>query len=197
MQTLIYLHGFRSSPQSQKARALAAALARRHCDWELITPDLSHDPAVAFTQIEAIVARQPDPSQNVTMIGSSLGGFYAHVTGAKNACRTVLLNPSLTPFVTLAGHVGPQTNLHTGETFDFTSTHLDVLRSHTPVGTDNNRNVLLIVEMGDELLDHQQTIAALPGATTIAVPGGNHDLGSFPHHIDTVLHFAGLTDTGM
>ncbi len=197
MQTLIYLHGFRSSSQSQKARALTAALARRNCDWELITPDLSHDPAVAFTQIEAIVARQPDPAQNVTLIGSSLGGFYAHVIGAKNACRTVLLNPSLTPFITLAGHVGPQTNLHTGDTFDFTGAHLDVLRAHAAVDAGNQNNVLLIVEMGDALLDHQLTISALPGATTIAVPGGDHNLDSFPQHIDTVLDFAGLVDAGI
>lgn len=197
MQTLVYLHGFRSSSRSQKALALAAALARHKSDWELITPDLSHDPMVAFAQIDAIVARQPDPAQNLTLIGSSLGGFYAHVVAAQKGCRAVLLNPSLRPYITLADHIGPQTNMYTGDVFEFTAANLDDLRSHAPADTaTNHNNVLLIVEMGDELLDHQQTIAALPGANVISVPGGNHNLDSFTHHIDAVLRFAGLDQPG-
>ncbi len=212
MQTLIYLHGFRSSSRSKKAGDLAAALLHVHADWELITPDLSPDPAVAMAQIGAITARCGDPAQNITLIGSSLGGFYAHVVAETLACRAVLLNPSLHPDLTLAAHVGTQTNWHSDEQFLFSADHLEILRSLQPQkkpqvnneqgATDAadlpviaNARYLIVVEMGDELLNHNETLAAFPTCQSIVIDGGNHDLLSFPKHLGAVLRFAGLADS--
>ncbi len=200
MQTLIYLHGFRSSSRSKKAGDLAAALLHVHADWELITPDLSPDPAVAMAQIGAIIARCGDPAQNITLIGSSLGGFYAHVVAETLACRAVLLNPSLHPNLTLAAHVGTQTNWHNDEQFSFTTDHLETLRSLQPQKKPPATNApaaryLIIVEMGDELLNHNETLAAFPTCESIVIDGGNHDLPSFPKHLGAVLRFAGLADS--
>jgi uncharacterized protein len=189
MQTLIYLHGFRSASQSKKATQLDAALHHVQADWEYVTPNLSFDPSIAIQQVETIIARSGDAARNIVLIGSSLGGFYAAVLAEKFSCRAVLLNPSLAPFETLANYLGEQTNLYTGEVFTFTDAHINVLRSFSPTISDMTR-YLLIVEMGDELLDHQKTLAAFPGAKAISVVGGNHNLDSFPQHISAVLHFA-------
>ena len=199
MQTLIYLHGFRSSSRSKKAGELAAALLHVHADWEFITPDLSPDPTMAMAQIDAIIARHADPAQSITLIGSSLGGFYAHIYAEKLACRAVLLNPSLRPNLTLAAHVGAQTNLHSGGEFLFSTDHLETLRALRPqknsvASAGQTARYLIIVEMGDELLNHNETLAAFPACQSIIVEGGNHDLCSFPKHVGEVLRFAGLAD---
>jgi uncharacterized protein len=195
MQTLIYLHGFRSAAASTKARALDAALKTVHADWEYVTPNLSFDPAIAFTQIEAIIARSGDARDNISLIGSSLGGFYAMAMAEKFGCRAVLLNPSLRPCETLATYVGTQTNLYLDETFDWTPAHLQTLRDHAPAAITNHQRYLVIVEMGDELLDHQITLANFADAKQIVMAGGSHDLASFPTHISAVLRFVGLADS--
>lgn len=194
MQSIIYLHGFRSAAASKKALALGAALRLVLGEWEYITPDLSFDPAIAFQQIESILLRQAEPRDNVTLVGSSLGGFYAVVLAEKFGCRAVLLNPSLQPFETLAAYVGLQTNLHTGESFDFSVEHLATLRANSVLQITLPARYMVIVEMGDELLDHRLTLAQFAGASSIVVEGGSHDLASFPTHIAPLLRFAQCAD---
>jgi uncharacterized protein len=195
MQTLIYLHGFRSAAASKKAHILSAALQHVRGDWEYITPNLSFDPALAFQQIESIILRQALLPENITLVGSSLGGFYATAMAEKYGCRAVLLNPSLKPHETLAAHVGPQTNLYLDESFTFTLEHLAVLRAAAFDKITEPQRYLVIVEMGDELLNHHHTIAQFAGAEQIVVAGGNHDLASFPTHIAALLRFAQCADT--
>jgi hypothetical protein len=185
--TLLYAHGFRSSSRSAKASLLRAALAGR-ADAQLVTPDLSPRPAQAISQLQwHALGIAP---QRLTLVGSSLGGFYATVLAEKLGCRAVLLNPSIRPYETLAAHVGRQTNLHTGEVFDFTREHLAELAALAVPRITRPRRYLLIVEMGDELLDHHATCAFFEGAQVIAEAGGNHDLISFPHHLGALLAFA-------
>lgn len=88
---ILYLHGFRSSPQSFKARALAARLDElgRADEWRC--PVLSVAPLAAIAAAEAEVAGVP--AQRVTVIGSSLGGYYATWLAEKHGWRAVLLNP--------------------------------------------------------------------------------------------------------
>jgi uncharacterized protein len=192
MQRLIYLHGFRSSAQSRKARELGEALVHVSGDWEYVTPNLSHDPAIAMAQITAILDFAPGLIEQTTLIGSSLGGFYATHFANQTGCRAVLLNPSIAPHETLKAHVGPQTNLYTGEAFTFEATHIETLAKHQLRNPHHPAQLMLIVEMGDVLLDHEKTVAFCTGANVIRVEGGDHDLASFPQHIPKILSFAGL-----
>jgi len=45
---ILYLHGFRSSPQSMKARVIAARMAELGLSDELITPQLPASPRLAM-----------------------------------------------------------------------------------------------------------------------------------------------------
>lgn len=76
---ILYLHGFRSSPASTKARLLAAALGERGLAQEWFCPQLPASPAQAMALAEALIERHggPEPRQTLTVIGSSLGGYYA------------------------------------------------------------------------------------------------------------------------
>ncbi|MBL8512477.1 MAG: esterase [Betaproteobacteria bacterium] len=185
-QTLLYAHGFRSSSRSRKVGELRAALAQRD-DFKLIVPDLDPRPTQAISQLQwHALGVAPE---RLTIFGSSLGGFYAWVLAEKLGCRAVLLNPSLKPFETLARHTGAQTHLHTGAAFDFPAPYLEELRALAPAEVTRPERYLVMVEMGDALLDHRQTLAVFAGAKNIVVEGGNHDLVSFPLHTSELLAF--------
>src|SRR3954464_4804075 len=84
---LLYLHGFRSSPQSAKARWMADWVGANRPDLAWACPQLPPSPAAALADIRAIVADWPAARTGV--IGSSLGGFYATIVAEMLGCRAV------------------------------------------------------------------------------------------------------------
>ena len=117
MHSIVYAHGFKSSSKSRKATQLGEYLRAHHPEVRFLTPDLSFRPAQAISQLQwQCLAIAPG---TLTIVGSSLGGFYAVVLAEKLGCRAVLLNPSIRPFETLSKHLGEQSNLYTGEKFVF------------------------------------------------------------------------------
>ena len=193
---ILYLHGFRSSPHSFKAHLLAermAALGRAH---EYQCPQLPPEPNAAMRLAQAIVRDVP-PDQ-LTLIGSSLGGYYAMHLAEVTGCRAVLLNPALRAFEKLAAHTGPQTAYHDGgEAFTFKPEYLDQLRAmHVPAITRPER-YFLIAATGDDLLDWREMAAAFPGARRKIIDGSDHGLSDFAGYMHEVLVFAGNLAAGL
>jgi predicted esterase YcpF (UPF0227 family) len=188
MRTIVYIHGFRSSSKSRKATQLDEYLRVRHPDVRYLAPDLNFRPTQAISQLQwACLGIAPE---NLTIVGSSLGGFYAVVLAEKLGCHAVLLNPSIRPYDTLSKHLGEQTNLYTGEKFTFDESHISELEALSIPSITRPERYLLVVEMGDELLDHRATIAYCAGARQIVAEGGDHELKSFPAHMSEVVSFA-------
>ena len=185
---IVYAHGFRSSSRSRKATQLRAYLRDHHPEIDIVAPDLSFQPTVAVAQL--LSACDGIAMEQLTIVGSSLGGFYAVVLAERLGCRAVLLNPSTRPFETLAQHLGEQTNLYTGEKFVFDVSHVAELQAMFLPAISRPERYLLMVEMGDELLNHRQTIAYFAGALQIVIAGGDHELKSFPSHVSEVVEFA-------
>ena len=185
---IVYAHGFRSSSQSRKATQLREYLRVHHPAIRFVAPNLSFQPSQAVAQL--LSACKGIAADQLTVVGSSLGGFYAVVLAERLGCRAVLLNPSIRPFETLAKHLGEQTNLYTGEKFTFDETHVAELQAMFVRAISRPARHLLMVEMGDELLDHRQTIAYCEGARQIVIAGGDHELKSFPSHVSEVVEFA-------
>lgn len=185
---LLYLHGFRSSPASWKIGLLRAELARRGLADRLDCPALSPVPDEAIAQAEALIAAAPGP---LTLAGSSLGGYYATWLAEKHDLRAVLINPAVVAPLSLAAYIGPQTNLHTGETFLFTAGHVAQLRAlETPRVTP--QHYLLLVETGDEVLDYRAAVAHYAGCRQIVDAGGDHSYTRFSERLPQILEFAGL-----
>lgn len=188
---LLYLHGFRSSPQSLKARQVAARVQQWHPDLVWWCPQLPPSPRAAMAMLMQGTARWPGASMGV--IGSSLGGFYAtHVTEAKG-CRAVLLNPAVEPARDLARHIGEQTAWHEPrEQFVFEPSYVDELAALQcgPVAVPTR--YLAVIAKGDELLDWREMVARYPGARIKLLEGSDHGLSDFPAHIDEVFTFLGL-----
>jgi pimeloyl-ACP methyl ester carboxylesterase len=92
---VLYLHGFASSPRSQKARFFAQKLAAEGVHLEVPVLDRGDFPHLTITgQLQAVAqAVGHDP---VILIGSSLGGYIAALHAVRNPTvrRLLLLAPA-------------------------------------------------------------------------------------------------------
>ncbi|MEW5863167.1 MAG: YqiA/YcfP family alpha/beta fold hydrolase [Pseudomonadota bacterium] len=186
---LIYLHGFNSSPASHKARLLKAYMEQRGLGELFSCPTLPHRPQDAARAIELEIARAAPGKP--TLVGSSLGGFYATWAAEKHDLRAVLIQPAVRPYVGLEAFLGPQKNLYTGESYVLTREHLEGWRALAVERVDPER-YLLLLETGDEVLDWREAARKYEGARMVVRDGGDHTLASFPEHLARILAFAGL-----
>ncbi|VWX58191.1 conserved hypothetical protein [Burkholderiales bacterium 8X] len=189
---LLYLHGFRSSPQSTKAKQMASRLAERHPAVNFWCPQLPPSPHDAIEMIMRGIARWPRDSMAV--VGSSLGGFYATYVTGMTRCRAVLLNPAVHPARDLARHIGAQTQWHDPATrFYFRPEYIDELHALDVGPLTRPERVLAIIAKGDELLDWREMSARYPGSRIDLREGGDHALSDFEHkHLDEVIAFLDL-----
>ena len=189
---LLYLHGFRSSPQSFKARWMADWVAAHRPGLVWACPQLPPSPAVALADIRAITAAWPAATSGV--IGSSLGGFYATIVAETLGCRAVLVNPAVDPARDLAAHIGRQTMYHSaGESFDFRAEYVDELHAMTPpVPLTRPRDILAIVAKGDEVLDWREMTARYAQGPLKLIAGGDHGLSDFAAHVPDLLRHLSL-----
>jgi predicted esterase YcpF (UPF0227 family) len=186
---ILYLHGFNSSPQSAKAQYFRRYLEERGRGEEFVCPRLAHRPSLAIAAAEAVIAQAP--RSDVTLVGSSLGGFYATWLAEKHDLRAVLINPAIDPHVGLRAYLGPQQPYHGGEAYELTEQHLGEWQA-LYVAKPQPERYLLLVETGDEVLDYRIAVKRYVGAKQVVVQGGDHSLASFPDHAPLILSFAGM-----
>ncbi len=187
---LLYLHGFRSSPHSTKARQVAAWIAEHRPDVVWSCPQLPPSPREAIELIETLIASWP--RKGMAVIGSSLGGFYAAVVAQRHACPAVLLNPAPHPARDLAKYVGELTAWHSDEAFFFRPEFVDELRAMELVRLAHAERCLAIIAKGDEVLDWREMLAFVAGAQVELLEGGDHAISDFASHLPKVMRFLGL-----
>lgn len=188
---LVYLHGFRSSPQSAKART-TAAWVRQHCpEVEWWCPQLPPSPAEAM---QLILDRVADwPAARTGVIGSSLGGFYATALAERLGCRAVLLNPAVDPARDLTKYIGEITAWHSDERFFFRPEFIAELRAIAPVALTRLERYYAIIAKGDELLSWVEMSERYAGARIALLEGGDHALSDYESaHLRDVAAFLGL-----
>lgn len=189
---ILYLHGFTSGPQSQKAQALARRMAERGLLDHFHCPQLPASPAAAIALVEALLTKFcSGGTARPTLVGSSLGGFYATYLAEKWDLQAALINPAVVAALELERYLGPQTWLYTGETFEFTRQHIAELAA-LEVAHITPARYWLLVETGDEILDYRVAVARYAGARQTVLPGGDHSFTRWADYLDEILAFAGL-----
>ena len=196
---LLYLHGFRSSPQSMKAQKVAARVQQRHPGVTWWCPPLPPSPAQAMTLVSAGVHGWP--RGRMAVIGSSLGGFYARWLALQTGCaKVVLLNPAVFPARDLQKYIGEQSAWHdTTERFFFEPAFVDQLREQerdilrlTTRHPATPEQQFAIVAQGDEVLDWREMQTFCAGGRIHLLPGSDHAISDFDDHIDAVFQFLNL-----
>lgn len=189
---LLYLHGFRSSPQSTKARQMAALMAEGFAQVQWWCPQLPPAPHAAAALIAQGTAHWPADTSAV--IGSSLGGFYATWIAAQRGWRAVLLNPAVDPARDLSRYIGEHTSWHDpAERFFFAPEFVEELRALAVARLVHPERFMALIAKGDEVLDWREMTARYPGAQQTVLEGGDHALSDFAQHIPQVLAFLALS----
>lgn len=185
---ILYLHGFTSGPQSHKAQALGARMRARGLGDRLLSPQLPAAPKDAIALAADLIRRHAV----TTVIGSSLGGYYATYLAETFDLTGVLVNPAVVAHLSLQQYVGPQRWLYTGESFEFTLEHVEQLRAiEVPVLSKPER-FWLLVEQGDETLDYRDAVRRYAGARQTVLAGGDHSFSRWNDVIDPIIEFADL-----
>lgn len=191
---ILYLHGFRSSPQSFKARLIGERLRELGRGNEYVCPQLPASPRQAVELARQLM--QGVPPQEVALIGSSLGGYYATWLAEQTGCRAVLLNPAVKPPRDLERYVGVTTAYHSDEPFEFRHEYIAELQALALPRITRPERYFLIAATGDEVLDWGEMTAHYPSARQHVIQGSDHGLSDFADHVDEVLAFCGIAGGG-
>ncbi len=190
---LLYLHGFRSSPQSAKARHMATWVKAHEPRATWWCPQLPPSPREALDLLREGIARWP--RDRMAVVGSSLGGFYATVVAELTGCPAVLLNPAVDPARDLADYIGETTNWHDEERFYFRPEYVDELAAMAPPVLTRLQRYFAVIATGDEVLDWREMSTRYRGAHLRIVEGSDHALSDFDDHLPHVLDFLEIGPT--
>lgn len=172
---LLYLHGFRSSPQSAKAQQTKAWFAKHYPDVVLEIPQLPPSPHDAAQLIQSVLNNWPQLTMAV--MGSSLGGYYASWACSQWQCPAVLLNPAVNPARDLADYIGEQSAWdNPEEKFFFKDEYIAELREMDSESLPTPAPLLALIAKGDEVLDWQEMAQRYHNAQCIVLEGGDHGL---------------------
>jgi len=188
---ILYLHGFRSSPQSAKASLVARAIhaAGRGDDWRC--PQLPPSPRRAYELanylIEQQVAKGMDPQNDLVILGSSLGGYYATCLTEAWQCRAVLFNPVVYAARDLATQVGEHTMWNSDERFHFLPEYVDELAEMAAGKPAQPQRYYLLAAKGDEVLDWREMVDWYQGCELRLLEGSDHGISDFEQWLPEVL----------
>ena len=129
---------------------------------------------------------------NLVIVGSSLGGFYACALAERLGVRAVVINPSVDPTRNLAHHVGVTTNWHSAEPFEFRPEYIDELNALRVARITQPERYFLLAATGDEVLDYRDMVAHYAGARQHVIAGSDHAVSEFSQYVDDVLAFCGM-----
>jgi len=180
---VIYIHGFSGSGEGNKAKLFREYF--KSINEPFIAPSLSYVPELAIQTLQEIVESY---TQEIKLIGSSLGGFYTIYLANKYNLAAVLLNPSIYPYNTLSKMIGKAPNFYDGSSYEWNQKHVDMLKQFE-VQNINEKNYLLLLQKGDELLDYKEAVDKFENAKMIVEEGGSHSFDDIEKHFMTINLF--------
>lgn len=187
MPSLLYIHGFLSSPESLKAVQTGKWLHDHRPHTRYLCPFLTPYPDETRVTLETLVEQSGSP---VHLIGSSLGGFWATWLAEKYDLRAVLVNPVVDLSLFRGQYLNcPLKNHHTEDTYVLREEHIAHFQAvDTPV-IQRPENYLLMVQTGDEVLDYRLAVKKYAGCRQIVEAGGDHTYQHFEAHIVGAMTF--------
>lgn len=179
---IVYLHGFASSGNSEKAQALIARFGRENV-WN---PDLPIDPVAVVNLVKTeLNNRNIKMVDKLIFVGTSLGAFYATYFSLVFDAPCVIVNPSILPHKSLSH--GTHINHVTKDEFVVSLCDLHALEHMKEVCDQLYEGPLinLFVAKDDEVLDYNQMLDYYKhtNSTVITETGGHR----FTEHWNKVV----------
>lgn len=188
--TILYFHGFKSSSDSTKAKDLHKFISRQTRNTILITPNIHDNFHDAHDQIiNLIESNQP----NIFFMGSSLGGYYASFFSQKYNKKAVLINPAIPPLKDFEMHLGKNKNYSNGNKFIITKNDIDYIRSLSYKKILKPKNLMILLESGDEILNYNDTSSYFSGSHIDILYGGDHSYSSLKEKFNKIQDFLKIT----
>ena len=188
---LLYLHGFRSSPQSAKAQTMAQRVQALHPGVTWWCPQLPASPAQA---IDLLLEGTADwPRGQMAVMGSSLGGFYAAWLSVQLGVPAVLINPAVHPSRDLARYIGEHPVWQDpAQSIFFEPAYVQELMELEIQPLPSRPATLALIAKGDEVLDWHEMLARHQAGQVRLIEGSDHALSDFEDHLPQILEFLQL-----
>jgi predicted esterase YcpF (UPF0227 family) len=184
---VIYIHGFGSSGKGGKSLQFREYFKAQNI--RCIAPSLSYVPELAIDTLEQLI--EPYDDEEVTLIGSSLGGFFSIYLAEKYGLKAVLINPAIDSSKTLKRVLSiaeTAKNYFDDSRFTWNAGHVDMLLNYR-VSEAKNGKYFLLLQTADDVLDYKEALAKLPNAKTIVEEGGTHPFEGIERHFESVREF--------
>ena len=178
---IIYIHGFGSSGEGHKAKQFREYFK----EDGFIAPSLSYIPELAIKTLEELIESY---NGKVTLVGSSLGGFYSIYLSQKYNLKSVLINPSIFPYITLKKVLGDAPSFYDDSSFTWKESHIEMLQNYV-IDEVNQKNFMLLVQKGDETLDYNEAVNKLQDSSLIIEEGGSHSFDAIERYFDKIREF--------
>jgi len=199
-KNILYIHGFNSSPLSLKAELSRQYFHENFPEINFVCPQLATSPNEAILQLESILESSINNNSvnkgSWFLIGSSLGGYFAHYLANKYQLPAVLINPAIKPFNLLEDYIGEQTNTYTKAVYQVTEQHMTDLKaieqSAPRFDDEQKNNYLVMVQTGDEVLDYQQAVDKFQHSQLIVEQGGDHSFIGYDEKLPVIADFLQL-----
>jgi len=188
LRDLFYIHGFNSSPKSNKAVKCQNFFSKNYPSVKFHIPKLPDIPKKA---VEAL-KEQLEKTNAPLLIGSSLGGFYANFLSEKLSCKAVLINPVICPHILMTNYLGEQRNIYTGETFTLKDEDMLELKSLYIDFMVNPKNRLVLLQTGDQTLDYTEARDYFRDSCVSIEIGGSHRFEGFDSWLPSIAKFLEL-----
>ncbi len=187
----VYLHGYLSSPQSKKAQELIGFFADQNGQKQLRIPTLAFEPALAIQQASAAIheLQQQAGIDQVFVMGSSLGGFYANYLAQQENIKGILINPAVRPFELFDKYLGPNKHYYDGQTYILEMKHIQQLQALEVENISKPKNILLLLQTGDETLDYRLAAEKYINCPSWIEPGGTHSFEGFIDRLTMIFGF--------
>jgi len=183
---IIYLHGFQSSTLSIKGQFIQAFCQNQH---HVHLPDLNMPPEQVLAHVSEMIACL----DQVVLIGSSLGGFYATQLVAKHAVPAVLINPAMRPWQLFHDLFGGELPYGVNAQWTLDQTQLDQLEQMAVPFVQDADKILVLLQQDDEVLDYREAQRYYSNAAhqsmIMTEANGNHAMDNFADKIPMALQF--------
>lgn len=191
MATIVYLHGFLSSPLSSKAQMTQQWLAENRPDLQYCCPQLSSYPDEARDSLQALYSTLERAGESIYLIGSSLGGFWSTYMVEKGwAKKAVLVNPAVAPHTRFHEFEGQiLKSYYSDDEYILRQNHFDVLQACEYAMPSFPNAYWLMVQKGDETLDYRLAVKKYAQSKLTVEEGGNHSFEGYGNWLPEILRF--------